>query len=121
VRWLAPEIIKPAHDATVMIMESEPADVFAFSMLVIEVFTGERPFDKQGNPGAARGIVEGGRPTLPENAEEVGLTPQVWEFLQKCWDEDPTKRPTIDKVVKKWKSLTSKHLLSFIYIANPPT
>jgi serine/threonine protein kinase len=101
-RWLAPEIIKPPPGAT-GVAESKPADIFAFAMLAIEVFTGKLPFEKCGNSGAANRILKGDRPELPQNAEVLGLTVKMWEFLQKCWDPDPTERPTIEDVVRTWK------------------
>ena len=101
VRWLAPEIIKPPHGTTAV--ESKPADVFAFAMLAIEVFTGRLPFEGKGNSVAAKRILNGVRPEFPQNAEDVGLTVPMWDFLQRCWDGDPTKRPKIDEVVTTWE------------------
>ena len=105
VRWLAPEIIRPPQDTSNHVLESKPADVFAFAMLAVEVFTGKVPFEEQGNPGAASRIFKGDRPEFPQNAEDVGLTIQMWELLQRCWDAEPTKRPTIEEVVETWDGL----------------
>ena len=104
-RWLAPEIIDPPPDAAEVIVESKPADIFAFAMLAMEVFTGRLPFEGLSDTGAASRILDGGRPELPPNAEDVGLTAQIWELLGKCWLGNPTKRPTIDEVVAKWGRL----------------
>jgi len=100
-RWLAPEIINPA--CGVVSTVSKPADVFAFAMLVAEVMTGKLPFEGKSDSGAAHRIFKGERPELPQNAEDIGLTPQIQELLQRCWDKDPAKRPTIDEVVTVWK------------------
>lgn len=104
MRWLAPEIIKPST-GTGNALESKPADVFAFAMLAIEVFTVKVPFEGLGGPGTASRIFKGDRPEFPGNAEDVGLTIPMREFLQKCWDQDPTKRPTIEDVVTTWEGL----------------
>ena len=103
MRWLAPEIIKLPPNATGM--ESKPADIFAFAMLVIEVFTGKLPFEGQSSSGAANRIFRGDRPPFPQNAENVGFTVQMWELLQGCWDSNPAERPTIGGVVTTWESL----------------
>ncbi|KAF9647767.1 kinase-like protein [Thelephora ganbajun] len=105
-RWLAPEIIDPPSD---IVFESKPADIFAFGMLAIEVFTGEPPFQGCSSSRAARLILKGDRPELPQNAEGVGLTVQVWELLQKCWHPDPARRPTIDEVVRSCEYLTGNN------------
>ncbi|KAF9647773.1 kinase-like protein, partial [Thelephora ganbajun] len=104
-RWLAPEIIRPPPGASCTDIESKSADVFAFAMVAVEVFTGNLPFEEQGNPGAVNRIFRGDRPAFPQNAEDIGLTVQMWEFLRRCWHPDHTKRPTIDEVVRTWEGL----------------
>ena len=104
-RWLAPEIIKPLPCATGVAVESRSADIFAFGMLVIEVLTGRIPFEEQGESRAAHRILEGGRPGLPQNAEDVGLAVPMWGLIQRCWDADPAMRPEIEEVVTTWEGL----------------
>ena len=79
-----------------------PADVFGFAMVAIEIFTGKVPFAEYSVPGAVRQILEGKRPALPQNAEDVGLTAQRWALLQRCWESDPAARPTMGEVVRMW-------------------
>ena len=106
-RWLAPEIILPC--TTGVAVESRPADIFAFGMLVAEVFTGRIPFEELEELRAARRILEGGRPELPQNAGDLGLTVPMWGFIQRCWDQNPTKRPEIDEVVKTWEGFLQNY------------
>ena len=106
VRWLAPEM---AHGTTDTVMESKPADVFAFAMVAIEVFTGKVPFSELGKTGAATRIFRRGRPECPMNAGAVGLTPQMWKFIQRCWDSNPEKRPTIEEVVRTWEGFMGNY------------
>jgi hypothetical protein len=101
-RWLAPEIIKPPPHA-IGILESKPADIFAFAMLAVEVFTGEVPFPEERSTRVANKIFRGDRPEFPQNAEDVGLTVQIWGLLQSCWHQDPIERPTIHDVVRAWE------------------
>ena len=100
-RWLAPEIIEPPPSATEI--ESRSADIFAFGMLVAEVFTGRIPFEEQGESRAAHRILEGDRPELAQNVGDLGLTDPMRNFIQRCWHAEPTKRPGIDEVVKTWE------------------
>ena len=85
-------------------IESKPADVFAFAMLAVEVFTGKIPFGEQKNEAAVLRISQGGRPEMPQNAQETGLTADIWNVLQSCWQQNPKKRPTMQEVVRKWQS-----------------
>ena len=103
-RWSAPEIINPPRKGnSIPEVESKPADVFAFAMLAVEVFTGKVPFDKQKNEAVVVSILEGSRPKMPENAQAVGLTGEMWNLLESCWRQDPKKRPTMEEVVRRWQ------------------
>ena len=107
-RWLAPEIIKPRPSKTKPVVETKAADVFAFAMLAYEIFAGELPFEGQAKSKAACRIHKGDRPEFPQNASDVGLTAQMWAFLQQCWHADPEERPGIDVVVTTWEDLLRK-------------
>ena len=104
-RWLAPEITEPPRRGHVMVRESKAADVFAFGMLAVEIFTGEVPFVEQGEEAVVLQILKGGRPKMPEDAQEVGLTIEMWGLIESCWRQNPKKRPTIKNVVVRWKEL----------------
>ena len=84
-------------------IESKAADVFAFAMLAVEVFTGKIPFGEQKNEAVVMLISRGGRPEMPEDAREVGLTNDMWALLENCWQEDPYRRPSIEEVVRRWR------------------
>ena len=103
-RWLAPEIIiPPRKGASQPVMESKAADVFAFAMLAVEVFTGKIPFGEQKNEAVVVRISQGGRPEMPGNAQEVGLTSDMWTLLENCWDQNPNRRPSMGEVVRRWR------------------
>jgi len=84
-------------------MESKTADVFAFGMLAVEVFTDKIPFGEQKNEAAALRISLGDRPEMPENAQAVGLTSEIWTLLESCWQQNPKRRPTMEEVVMRWE------------------
>ena len=115
-RWLAPEIIKPPSETSSKpITASKPADVFAFAMLAVEVFTGKVPFDGNTDNGpVAIQIIRGKRPSKPQDAEQLGLTAEMWKFIETCWSGDPGERPTIDEVVRTWEGFVNRYVvLSF--------
>jgi serine/threonine protein kinase len=107
-RWLAPEIIDPpsSNPSTA----SKSADVFAFAMLAVEVFTGVVPFGNMTEGSVAVQIADGGRPVRPQAAERLGLTVEMWKFIEKCWTANPRERPTIDEVVRTWEGFVSGHV-----------
>ena len=98
---LAPELIGASSTPLV---ESKPADIFAFSMLALELLTSTPPFNGQPPAMAALLISQGVRPEFPQNAEDLGLTTRMRNFLHRCWDPDPMQRPTIDEVVDTLES-----------------
>ena len=108
-RWLAPELIDPprrkGHQQPAA---TEQADIFAFAMLVVEVFTGDLPFGDVRHETAILMIVRGQRPEKPHDPESRGLTPEMWKFNQKCWHQNPTKRPDINVVSSTWRGFDSQ-------------
>ena len=82
-KWLESEIITPTRKGAAMpVMKSKAADVFAFAMLAVEVFTGNIPFEEQNNEAVVLRTSQGGRPATPPTARDVGLTVEMWRFLR---------------------------------------
>ena len=101
--------MKPPHEGKVTTArESKAADMFAFGMLAVEVFTGKIPFVEQANQEVVFQILGGVRPRTPENAKEVGLTAEMWELIKSCGLENPRKRPTIGEVVVRWREFVDQ-------------
>lgn len=47
---------------------------------------------------ACKVVLEDERPQRPRDSEKLGFTDKVWEVLQKCWEKNPSGRPSIDVV-----------------------
>ena len=108
-RWLAPELIDPPRKKwRQQPMATEQADIFAFAMLAIEVYTGELPFCDVRHETAVLMILRGQRQDKPADADSRGLTPEIWKFIQKCWHQKPAKRPDINAVVGAWRGFDSQ-------------
>lgn len=82
---------------------SKATDIFAFAMLVVEVFTGKLPFGNMKNGTVLIQIAARKRPIKPQAAEQLGLTVEIWKFVEKCWTSNPSKQPTVDEVVGTWE------------------
>ena len=112
-RWLAPEIIAPSRKRNMSpVMESKAGDVFAFAMFTMEVFTGKIPFEGLRNEAVVLHILGGGRPEVPANAQDLGLTGEMWRLLQRSWHQDPKKRPIMKEVVKIWHRLAKDNAIT---------
>ena len=111
-RRLAPEIIDPPGKANSKpSMASKSADVFAFAMLAVEVFTGNVPSGSMKNESVAIHIANGKRPVKPRAAGQLGLTTKMWKFIEKCLAAVPDKRPTIDDVVNTWEGFVNGYVV----------
>ncbi|KAF8583030.1 kinase-like protein [Ramaria rubella] len=90
VRWMSPELL---HDDRV----SKSSDIWAYGMTILEVVTGERPYNESSlEPVVLRKIIEG---TIPLRPPTTLMTDNVWELCQWCWHLQPTLRPTIHEVM----------------------
>ena len=91
-RWLAPEILDlPSKTNSKPVMASEPADIFAFAMFAVEVFTGEVPERNLKNESVAIQIVGGKRPPKLQAAEQFGLTTEVYREVLVWGPQQATK------------------------------
>lgn len=104
-------MIDPPPDANGMraSVVTKEADVFAFGMVALEIFTGTIPFGRmKRNLWVLEEVSNGGRPEKPSKAREVGLTDRMWELICWCWEQDPASRPTMEEVVvvKKFGTLS---------------
>ena len=106
-RWLAPEIIGPPKPSSKPMMASKSADVFAFAMLAVEVFSGKVPFGNMKNESVVIQIATGKRPAKPRAGKQLGLSAEMWRFIGRCWSANASERPTIDEVVGTWEGFVN--------------
>ena len=72
-----------------------------------QVLTGSPPFTRRENIELACKIVlEDERPLRPTDSGKLGLTDEVWGTLQRCWEKEPSARPSIDEVSAYLRSAT---------------
>src|SRR3989440_10994894 len=87
IPYIAPEILQGGKN-------TKESDVYSVGMLMWEIFAGHPPFDdKAHGPGLILKICEGLRPQILPNMPD-----DYSQMMQKCWDVDPSKRPTIDEL-----------------------
>ena len=111
IDWIAPELL--ASTSTTY-QASVPSDIYAIAMTIYEVsprslirtksdsgqvLVGERPFAGRAGTELACEIVLGRKwPQKPITPEKLGFTGEVCELLQRCWEKEPSARPSIEDV-----------------------
>ena len=94
--YMAPELLDSGGARP-----TQPADIYAFGMVIYEVLTGCDPFHDY-NLGVFQLLIlisNGGLPKKPSNAKEIGFGSETWELVEECWGDKPTRRPTIERVL----------------------
>src|SRR6266545_1678459 len=88
VSYIAPEVLQGKKN-------TKESDVYSVGMLMWELFAGHPPFDDRAHDAdLIFRILEGLRPQiLPKMPEDYA------QMMQKCWDTDPSKRPTILEIL----------------------
>src|SRR5205823_10196693 len=82
--YIAPEILSGNKN-------TKESDVYSIGMLMWEIFSGCPPFDDRAHDyHLILDICKGLRPPILSN-----MPKEYIEMMQRCWDVDPSKRPTI--------------------------
>ncbi|KIM67971.1 hypothetical protein SCLCIDRAFT_1190452, partial [Scleroderma citrinum Foug A] len=92
IRWMAPEQINNYGKVTTQ------ADVWAFGMTALELFTREPYHDILYTRGVMQHTLQG--PHRPTDETTRGrMTDQWWEICCLCWKRDESSRPPISDIV----------------------
>ena len=98
--WRAPEILQQLREAKVRNIQFTPAaDVYSYAMTCYEIWTGRIPFEGYKNSDYDP-VLLGVRPTLSDY-----VPTWVRNLLAKCWQQDPSERPSFSAI---WQELRSR-------------
>jgi hypothetical protein len=86
VRWMAPEQLE-------RLAYSKASDVFAFGVLLYEIFARSQPWPGVANVNVITSVVAGRRMEVSR-----GVPAQMRELMAHCWAHEPTERPSADTV-----------------------
>jgi Protein tyrosine and serine/threonine kinase len=66
------------------------------------MFSGKSPFEDVDIYDLKSVLQRGERPSLPADdlSRHRGLNPEMEDLIRDCWTQEPTKRPSADKVVE---------------------
>lgn len=94
-RWMAPE----TNDISYVNYE-KPVDVYSFAMIVYEIMTSHLPFHKMKTDYQVfDAVLNGQRPEF-----DVHICKAIRDLIERCWDQDPSKRPTFEQIVDELES-----------------
>jgi len=78
---------------------TKESDCYALGMVILEVLSGQVPFQGDRDILVIQRVVEGGRPGRPRGVEGVWFTDDLWGMLERCWSPEPDDRPTVEEVL----------------------
>ena len=92
IRWTSPECVA---DRTM----TPAGDIWSFAMVMVEVFTLQKPFVEQPSENVLIGMISHGN-KRPDRPRTDWVTDAIWELMQDCWKK-PDERPEIDEVYRR--------------------
>ncbi|KAG0609106.1 hypothetical protein M758_8G158200 [Ceratodon purpureus] len=104
--WKAPELFKVVQPdlSTSSKRKHYPLkpDVYSFAMLCYEILSGKIPFSDDPRIVSTTAfyarVKRGERPVLPEN---INFLPELADYIKRCWDTDPSRRPDFVDICKR--------------------
>ena len=93
VRWMAPEEMEKQR-------YSFKSDVFAFGVLVYEIYAQEVPWGELNNVKVARLVMAGKRLKLTDK-----IPAQIRELMRDCWLHSPKARPSMRHCAQRLKDM----------------
>ena len=98
---MSPELFEPEMFGVKASRRTKSSDCYAFGMVVYEVLTGQAPFSQYNKYAAVGKVLRGERPERPQGPEGSWFTDDVWGMLGRCWDPNPSDRPSIKDVLQR--------------------
>ncbi|CAB4432748.1 unnamed protein product [Rhizophagus irregularis] len=94
--YVSPEMLKQEQMTT-------NSDIYSFAMIMWELSTGVQPFEDKRSELSAE-IINGLRPNIMKG------TPKSYSrLMEKCWDDDPSKRPDILIIQNEIKDILNNY------------
>ncbi|KAK8857401.1 hypothetical protein M9Y10_015806 [Tritrichomonas musculus] len=109
--YIAPEIWEKGE-------YSEASDVYAFSMIAYQLFTGQIPFQKLNINEIYENVKNNKRPEI----ESFNIPKSYKKLIQMCWSQNINQRPSFEQIVNQLKtnesyltkSVNTKEFLQYV-------
>ncbi|KAH7329819.1 kinase-like domain-containing protein [Rhizoctonia solani] len=103
-RWLAPEMF--VDDPPL----ETPCDVWGWAMAALEIVSGSIPYHMHKTAMNIMLKVNEGPPRRKDHPgfnDSAYRPDEMWALLEKCWAKEPSKRPTMDRIVMELNEIAS--------------
>ncbi|OHS94854.1 hypothetical protein TRFO_10768 [Tritrichomonas foetus] len=101
--WMAPEVIRGGN-------YTEKCDVFSFAMILYEMVTGQRPLSNFSATEVLNYYADDNyRPPFPEKQK---IPTMMKNLIERCWSEDPKRRPSFYQIFQEFADLKVKFVNS---------
>ncbi|KAF5344630.1 hypothetical protein D9756_011219 [Leucocoprinus leucothites] len=99
-RRMAPEVMNGASP-------TKEADVYSFSMVILELLTGQYPFtERKRDTAVIRAVIDHVQPKRPTvTLVQNWLTDELWVLMQRCWSSAITSRPTMEVIAAELEQM----------------
>jgi len=95
---MSPERLDPSRFGFENSWPTKESDCYALGMVILEVLSGQVPFEGDWNCMSMLKVVEGKHPGRPQGAKGVWFTDELWRALEQCWSLRPRDRPTAEAI-----------------------
>ncbi|KAG1778245.1 kinase-like domain-containing protein, partial [Suillus placidus] len=97
VRWAAPENFQVPEDDESISSPQLASDIYSFGCIMLQVFTGKVPYSEfRSDHQVTVQILRGRKPARPVTPP---IADSLWDFMQKCWLDEPEHRPSAGEVL----------------------
>ncbi|TCD65225.1 hypothetical protein EIP91_002972 [Steccherinum ochraceum] len=107
MRWTAPELFEPEQFGLDSRRPTFESDMYAYSCICIELYSGAAPFSEQSNLSdytVMRKVVAGSRPQRPKIPSGKLMSDAMWGIVQLCWAHNPSSRPSASVIAQRLHS-----------------
>ncbi|XP_036068331.1 receptor-interacting serine/threonine-protein kinase 3 isoform X1 [Oryzias melastigma] len=104
LKYMPPEAFDPSYTP------SRFFDIYSFGILVWSIFTGEEPYKDALDIVVEMKVPEGQRPPLDHQfLENTKGLEDLKTLISKCWEGEPSKRPTTKECIEVTKKMYLMH------------
>ncbi|VDM17259.1 unnamed protein product [Hydatigera taeniaeformis] len=111
--WTSPELLR---DEEAALLGTKPADVYAFAIIMHEVFCQTKPYGPRDIPVEEilkRVVEEGSHPFRPQ-LPTTGIPPAYKDILERAWSENPSLRPTFKELNREIEQITKGKKMNIV-------